>query len=271
MPVVRPGTTPAYQAALDYLYSFINYEQRMPSSPQHARFNLTRLRWLLAQVGDPQDHYAKIVVAGTKGKGSTAAMIESILRAGGYRTGFFSSPHLHSWRERIQVDRELIPQELVTALVEHIKPLVDTLPVELGPPTVFELATIIGLLYFADVGVQIAVLEIGLGGRYDTVNVVTPLVSVITPISYDHMAVLGSTLTEIASAKAGIIKPGVPVIVAPQVAEADAVILEEAATSSPVWRAAPNGMVPVSNVDELEARHYPLAITSADVGLGGLH
>jgi dihydrofolate synthase/folylpolyglutamate synthase len=271
MPVVRPGTTPAYQAALDYIYSFINYEQRMPSSPQHARFNLTRLRWMLTRLGDPQDAYAKVVVAGTKGKGSTAAMIESILRAGGYRTGLFSSPHLHSWRERIQVDRELIPQEVVTALVERIKPLVVELPVELGPPTVFELATLMGFLYFADVGVQIAVLEVGLGGRYDTVNVVTPLVSVITPISYDHMAVLGSTLSEIASAKAGIIKLGVPVIVAPQAAEADAVILAEAATGAPVWRAAPDGMVPVSNVEGPDARSYPLEITSADVGLQGPH
>src|SRR3712207_426868 len=138
---------PEYQAALDYIYSFINYESKMPPSPQHARFNLGRMRWLLRELDDPHTQFPSVVVAGTKGKGSTSAMLESILRAAGYRTGLFSSPHLHSWRERIQVDRRLIPQADVIAYVERLKPLVARLG-DLGPPTVFELATALALRYF---------------------------------------------------------------------------------------------------------------------------
>ncbi len=98
-------TDPGYQAALDYMYSFINYEAKMPPSPEHARFNLARMAELLDRLGRPQERWPSVVIAGTKGKGSTAAMIEAMLRAGGYRTGFYSSPHLHSWRERVQVNR----------------------------------------------------------------------------------------------------------------------------------------------------------------------
>lgn len=270
MPVVVPGTLPAYQAALDYMYSFINYENKMPPTPRHARFNQDRIRYLLGALGNPQDAFDKIVVAGTKGKGSTSAMVEAILRASGYRTGLYSSPHLHSWRERIQIDRHLIAQEQVVDLVERLKIHVQRLPEELGPPTVFELATAAAMLHFAEQQVNVAVLEIGLGGRYDTVNVVTPLVSVIAPISYDHMAVLGSTLTEIAGAKAGIIKPGVPVIIAPQDPEAEDVILTEAGTASPVWRADPGGVEPIANASGSQ-RPYPLDITPEAVALHGSH
>jgi dihydrofolate synthase/folylpolyglutamate synthase len=262
------NASPAYQAALDYLYSFINYENKMPPSPEHARFNLDRMRWLLHEFSNPHLAYPSIVVAGTKGKGSTSAMLESILRAAGYRTGLFSSPHLHSWRERIQVNRALIEQDEVAAYVEGIKPLVARLQ-RRGQPTVFELTTAIALRYFADRQVEAAVLEVGLGGRYDTVNVVTPRVSVITPISYDHMNVLGQTLAEIASAKAGIIKPGVPVVVAPQSPEAEAVIaVEAAAQNTPLWHAETEALIsqpPASN------HRYPIPINPQTVGLGGAH
>jgi len=266
----RRNATPAYQAALDYLYSFINYENKMPPSPDHARFNLDRMRWLLGELGDPHLQYPCVVVAGTKGKGSTSAMLESIERAGGYRTGLFSSPHLHSWRERIQINRTLITQDQVAAYVEQIKPLVERLG-ELGQPTVFELTTAIALRYFADQQIDIAVLEVGLGGRYDTVNVVTPHVSVITPISYDHMNVLGRTLPEITHAKAGIIKPGVPVVTAPQHAEAlDVITAEAEAQGAPLWIAEASGLRKV--LDPSSSLHWASFIGDpSPVALGGAH
>jgi dihydrofolate synthase/folylpolyglutamate synthase len=270
----RPNASPAYQAALDYVYSFINYENKMPPSPEHARFNLDRMRFLLHALGDPHLRYPSVVVAGTKGKGSTSAMLEAILRAAGYRTGLFSSPHLHSWRERIQVNRTLITQDDVAAYVERIKPLVAQLQAR-GQPTVFELTTAIALRCFADAKVDAVVLEVGLGGRYDTVNVVTPRVSVITPLSYEHTNVLGRTLTDIASAKAGIIKPGVPVVTAPQEPEACAVIVAEAAAqNAPLWTAEADGLVlqsPISNPQLPTPNLYPIPITPQTVGLGGAH
>jgi dihydrofolate synthase/folylpolyglutamate synthase len=258
---------PDYQAALDYLYSFINYESKMPPSPYHARFNLDRMRWLLRELDDPQTRFPSVVVAGTKGKGSTCAMLEAILRAAGYRTGLFSSPHLHSWRERIQIDRQLISQADVVAYVERLKPLVARLD-DLGQPTVFELATALALCYFADQRIDFGVLEIGMGGRFDTVNVVTPRVSVITPVSFDHMAVLGSTIAEIAAAKAGIIKQAVPVVVAPQLPEALVVMRAEAeGQRAPLFQAAPEGLRSSAS----EARPYPIAIRPDTVGLGGAY
>lgn len=273
----RRNASPAYQAALDYLYSFINYENKMPPSPEHARFNLDRMRRLLHELGDPHLQYPSIVVAGTKGKGSTSAMIESIMRAADYRTGLFSSPHLHSWRERIQVDRTLITQNEVAAYVDQLKPFVEQVET-LGPPTYFELATAMTLRYFADRAIDVGVLEIGLGGRYDTVNVVTPRVSVITPISYDHMNVLGKTLTEIAGAKAGIIKLGVPVVTAPQHAEALQVIKAEAAAQgAPLWLAEAGGLRNLSDsASNLRSSAFNLRssifnLQSSDVSLGGAH
>lgn len=266
----RPNVPPAYQAAMDYIYSFVNYETKMPSSPQQARFNLGRMRWLLRELGDPQVRFPSVVVAGTKGKGSTSAMLESILRAAGYKTGLYTSPHLHSWRERIQVDRTLIAQDEVIARVEALKPVVNRAD-DLGQPTYFELTTALALCYFADQQVDIGVLEIGLGGRYDSVNVVTPLVSVITPISYDHTAVLGHTLTEIAGAKAGIIKPRVPVIMTPQWLEAETVIRQEASKqNAPVFRAALAGLERVPASDEPPIS-YPIEIRSDALSLGGAH
>ncbi len=266
--MTRRSAPPAYQAALDYLYSFINYEAKMPPSPEHARFNLDRMRWLLGELGEPHLCYPSVVVAGTKGKGSTCAMLEAILRASGNRTGLFTSPHLHSWRERVQVDRRLIPQADVVAYVDRLKPLVARLA-EHGQPTVFELATALALRYFADQQIDIAVLEIGLGGRYDTVNVVTPLVSVITPVSFDHMGVLGTTIEEIAAAKAGIIKPAVPIVVTPQWLAAEQVIAAEArAQQAPLFRAELDGL---RRVDYSEIVPYPLALQAEQISLGGAY
>lgn len=266
---------PDYQAAMDYIYSFVNYESKMPPSPEHARFNHDRMRALLHELGDPQLRFPSVVVAGTKGKGSTCAFLESIVRAAGYKTGLYTSPHLHSWRERIQVDRTLITQAEVVRRVDQLKPLVARISaLGHGDPTYFELTTALALQYFADRQVDLAVLEIGLGGRYDTVNVVTPLVSVITPISYDHMQVLGSTLPEIASAKAGIIKPQVPVIITPQWLEAEQVICGEAAQQlAPLFRAELEGVRRVGLHGDADQRAfwYPAPIDPHKIGLGGAH
>ena len=157
-------------------------------------------------------------VAGTKGKGSTAAMVDSILGVAGYRTGFYSSPHLHTFRERIRLGGEPVSEDTFLGLVAKLAPAAARLEQEtdLGPVTLFEFMTAMAFQCFADEQVDFQVIEVGLGGRLDATNVVKPDVCAITNISLDHMAILGDTVEEIASEKAGIIKPGVPVVVAPQ-------------------------------------------------------
>jgi dihydrofolate synthase/folylpolyglutamate synthase len=215
----------AYQQALDYLYSFIDYSLTRQFRYAPEKFDLSRMGALLAGLGDPQKQYRILHVAGTKGKGSVAAMTASALKAAGYKTGFYSSPHLVDYTERIQIDGQNIPHGELAVLVEEIKPVVAKIPAL----TTFELTTAVAFLYFARQQVEVAAVEVGLGGRLDATNVVEPLVSVITSISYDHTAVLGNTLTQIATEKAGIIKPGKPVIVAPQKEEARLAIAKIAA------------------------------------------
>ncbi|HET9223008.1 MAG TPA: Mur ligase family protein, partial [Roseiflexaceae bacterium] len=224
-----------YQESLDYLYSFLDTERKLPRRP--AELNLPRTAALLAALGEPQRAFPSVVIAGTKGKGSTAVLIEAIARASGLRTGLWTSPHMHSYRERIQVDRRLITQAELIGAVEAIQPVVAAFEQgEHGAPTVFELGFAIALRFFAEQAVDLAVLEVGLGGRYDSANVVTPLLSVITSISYDHMHVLGDTLRQIAYEKAGIIKPGVPAITVAQQPEALAEIARVAAeVGGPLW------------------------------------
>jgi dihydrofolate synthase/folylpolyglutamate synthase len=198
----------AYQEALDYLYSFVDYSLTRSFRYTPDKFDLGRMVRFLQLLGDPHQSYQVIHVAGTKGKGSTAALIASTLRAAGYKTGFYTSPHLQDYTERIQVDGQPIPPGDLAALVEELKPVV----AQIERLTTFEITTALGFLYFARQKVDVAVAEVGLGGRLDATNVVDPLVSVITSLSLDHMAVLGDTLPKIAFEKAGIIKPGRPVV-----------------------------------------------------------
>jgi len=209
-------TEHAYNQALDYLYAFIDYSLKKSSELARAHFELGRMRELLALLGDPQERYPIIHVAGTKGKGSTSALAAGALQAAGYRTGLYSSPHLQDFVERIRLDGQPISHSELAELVEQVKSAVGRVP----KLTTFEITTAIGLLCFAQQKVNAAVIEVGLGGRLDATNVVRPRVSVITSISYDHMAVLGNTLTLIAGEKAGIIKEGVPVVSSPQKDEA---------------------------------------------------
>jgi dihydrofolate synthase/folylpolyglutamate synthase len=197
-----------------------------------AKFGLSTTLELAARAGNPHQQLRFIHVAGTNGKGSTCAMLESIYRAAGLRVGLFTSPHLVSFGERIQVNRHPIPEAEVVRLMSEMKVLLKegwgeaTAPSATEHPTFFEVVTVMGLRYFAAQKCELVIWEAGLGGRLDATNIVTPMASVITNIQYDHQKYLGETLASIASEKAGIIKPGVPVITGTEAAEALGVIEE---------------------------------------------
>ena len=210
--------------ALDFIYSFIDYEkQRDP----HIKtvWDLRRVDALLARLGNPHLKAKTVHIAGSKGKGSTAVMTASVLTAAGYKTGLYTSPHLHLFNERIRVDDKLISNDEIVELVAKIKPEVEAVNEEAlyGRLTTFEVTTVLGFCYFAQKKADFQVIEVGLGGRLDATNVVNPDVCMITPISYEHTDILGDTLTAIAGEKAGIIKAGSVVVSAPQPDEADAV------------------------------------------------
>jgi len=210
-----------YQESLAYLYSFSDFERtgRYTRNPEE---NLPREAHLLAQLGNPQHSYTCALIAGTKGKGSTAALIEQVLRLAGLRTGLYTQPDLHTFRERIRVNGRLISEIETSELVTEMHAVVEQIQREqkFGPFITYEVATALALLYFSRQHVQHAVLEVGLGGRLDATNVTQPLVSVLTSISYDHMQILGNTLTSIATEKAGIVKPGGLVVTSAQSPEA---------------------------------------------------
>lgn len=196
-----------------------------------SRLGLGRMGRLLHRMGDPHLRVPYIHVAGTNGKGSTTTMIASALTAGGFKTGKFISPFILEFRERMQIDGEMIPEETLAALATRLRPIAEEFKAAGDPPTEFELVTVLGLTWFAEAGCDIAVLEVGLGGRLDATNIIpAPLVAVITRIDYDHTAILGDTLAAIAGEKCGIIKRGSTVICYPdQAEEALAVIRRRAA------------------------------------------
>ncbi|MFQ5944499.1 MAG: bifunctional folylpolyglutamate synthase/dihydrofolate synthase [Anaerolineales bacterium] len=209
-----------YQEALDWLYSFIDYGVKRSYRYSPEVFDLARVEALLGSLDDPQDRFPSIHVAGTKGKGSTGAMIESCLRAAGYTTGLYSSPHLIHFTERMRIDGQPIPEMELAALVERLMPHVEAVP----EISTYELTTSLAFMYFSDHKVDCSVIEVGLGGRLDATNVIKPLVTVITSLSYDHTHLLGESLSDIAAEKAGIIKANTPVVLAPQQFEADIVV-----------------------------------------------
>ncbi|MDA8169018.1 MAG: bifunctional folylpolyglutamate synthase/dihydrofolate synthase [Nitrospiraceae bacterium] len=214
-----------YNEAVGYLYGLQKHGIKL---------GLDNPRRLLAAIGNPQKSFSSIHIAGTNGKGSTSTAIASILRANGFRTGLFTSPHLVSFTERIRIDGREVEEETIVELTGRLIETVRNLP---GlSPTFFEFATAMAFLYFRENAVQWAAVETGMGGRLDATNTVEPRVAVITPVSMDHREFLGGTLREIAGEKAGIIKPGVPLVLGPQMPEALAVMEETAQKNScPVY------------------------------------
>jgi dihydrofolate synthase/folylpolyglutamate synthase len=210
-----------YDEALSRVMGLPDFE-RASHSPEHPVFKLERMDLLLKRLGSPHLGIPTVHVAGTKGKGSTAAMVTSMLTSGGYLTGLYTSPHLHRAVERIRVGLEPIEGREFAALLEQTWPEVEWVAGRggYGRITFFELLTAMAFLHFKQIGVDFQVIEVGLGGRLDATNVVTPEVCAITSISLDHVSTLGDTLGLIATEKAGIIKPRVPVVVAPQPREA---------------------------------------------------
>lgn len=198
--------------SINFLLNLVDYSHipNLDYSPE--KFDLQRMRNLLALMGDPQKAFPIVHVAGTKGKGSTAVMIAALLQAAGYKVGLFTSPYLFDLCEQMQVNRESISHSGLSKNIEALKPLLE----KVAHITTFEATTAIAFEHFKDQNVDIAVVEAGLGGRTDATNVVEPLLSVITSISFDHMSMLGSSIESIAAHKAGIIKPGKPVVIAKQ-------------------------------------------------------
>ncbi len=211
----------AYQVALDYIYSFVDFSRKRNLTADEADFSLERMRAFAARLGNPQEQYPVIHVAGTKGKGSVAALCAGALQEAGYRVGLYTSPHMQEFTERMRINGQEIPTQDLVALVEEIKPHVTALPFV----TTFEIITGLAFLYFARQKVDVAVIEVGLGGRLDATNILEPEVAVITSLSYDHAAILGDTLAKIAAEKAGIVKAGKPVVLAPQKEEARRVVV----------------------------------------------
>ena len=203
--------------ALDWLHT---------SESKGIKLGLENTNRLLAACGHPEKKTRFLHIAGTNGKGSTCAMLDAILRRAGFRTGLYTSPHLVDFRERIRVDGEMIPREDLAGGLTRLRDAVRSWD---HAPTFFEISTVLALDHFARSGCEIVVLETGMGGRLDSTNAVTPMVSTITPIDMDHMQWLGDTLEKIAAEKAGIIKPGIPTVSAPQQPAAAEVLRKTAA------------------------------------------
>jgi dihydrofolate synthase/folylpolyglutamate synthase len=224
--VHNPATGSGFTKALRFLETLTDYERLRIVRYNTTNFDLDRMRHLLKRLGNPQEHFKAVHIAGTKGKGSTCAMIANMLQANGYKVGLYTSPHLVDIRERIVVNGAMIPHSDFSRLIRMVEPIV----MRARPmPTFFDVITSVALKYFAEQKIDVAVVETGLGGRLDSTNVLKPEVTGITSISKDHMAQLGHTLPKIAEEKAGIFKPGVPAITVAQTPEVEAVLQRHAA------------------------------------------
>lgn len=210
-----------YEQAKNFLLGTVN-----ESVSRRVPYRLDRMRAFLAALDDPQNQYPTVHVGGTSGKGSTSTMIASILSASGKRTGLHTKPHLSSMTERARIDGANIPEETFAELLSEMLPAIDNTAVEFSRPSYYEILLALTFLYFAREQVDIAVIEVGLGGTLDGTNVITPVVSLITNVGLDHTDVLGDTLEEIAADKAGIAKQGVPLVCGVELAEPKRIIRE---------------------------------------------
>jgi dihydrofolate synthase/folylpolyglutamate synthase len=215
-----------YSQAEEYLNSFVNYEQIPGITYAQPGYSLRHVEELLNRMGNPQLTARTIHIAGTKGKGSVAAMIAQVLSSSGYKTGLYTSPHFHTLRERISIDGSLISEAEFAAAMAEVKPFIESMRQDAAfrQLTYFEALTALTFAFFQKKQVDFQVLEVGLGGRLDATNVARPVVCIITSISLDHTQILGNSLEEIAREKAGIIKSGCWVVISPQPEEAASVI-----------------------------------------------
>jgi len=216
----RPART--YESALKYIFAQTDYEQMLRVRYNRDTFSLDRMRLLLQKLGNPHQKLRSVHIAGTKGKGSTATMLASMLRACGHKVGLYTSPHICDIRERIVVDGQMISQAALARLISRAEPIIEKMSED--KPTFFEIFTALAFCHFAAEQVDIAVVETGLGGRLDSTNVLRPIVCGLTSISMDHMHQLGNTLSQIATEKAGIFKPDIPAVSVPQSSEAKKVL-----------------------------------------------
>jgi dihydrofolate synthase/folylpolyglutamate synthase len=226
---LRKGPVKTYDAALRYLFAQTDYEQMLRVRYNQDTFNLDRMRQLLKRLGDPHTDILSVHIAGTKGKGSTATMLATMLQACGHKVGLYTSPHICDVRERIQINGEMISQAGLTRLIAKVQPIIERMAKD--KPTFFEIFTALGFRHFADQGVDVAVVETGLGGRLDSTNVLRPAVCGLTSISMDHTQQLGDTLTKIAGEKAGILKKDIPAVSVPQQPEAERALRKAARES----------------------------------------
>jgi dihydrofolate synthase / folylpolyglutamate synthase len=218
-----------YQETLRYLYEKLPAFQNVGKDA--VRWKLENIKKLCAHFDNPQDKFKSIHIAGTNGKGSSSHYIASILQESGYKVGLYTSPHLKDFRERFRINGQLVDEQYVIEFVQVALPLIEKLK-----PSFFEITVVMAFKLFAESEIDIAVVEVGLGGRLDSTNIITPIACLITNIGFDHMDILGNTLSQIASEKAGIIKRGVPVVISEKHPETKGVFLEKAAMlSSPIF------------------------------------
>lgn len=256
-----------YQAAIQYIHDCSKFGVKL---------GLERIGEILKRLGNPQERYKIIHIAGTNGKGSTVVFYDFILREAGLKVGRFTSPHLSSYRERITINGEPIPETDLAELVTQIQTMAESAAADgFGPPTEFELGTALGLLYFARRGVEVAIIEVGMGGRFDATNIVNPILSVITHIALDHCEHLGDTLEKIAFEKAGIIKPGIPVVIGTQEPEIEKYLAEIAAERNAPYRLASSLEVEQAAINEsgncFNINHPLFGILTIRTGLIGKH
>jgi dihydrofolate synthase/folylpolyglutamate synthase len=218
-----------YPQTIEYLFTRLPVFSRIGAAAYKA--DLINIQALTKQLENPERKFRSIHVAGTNGKGSTSHMLAAILQKAGYKTGLYTSPHLHDFRERIRINGHMIPEKNVISFTERISDFI-----EQKEPSFFEITVAMAFEWFANENIDIAVIEVGLGGRLDSTNIIIPEVSVITNISYDHMDLLGNTLQKIAFEKAGIIKPGIPVVIGEEQADVKNVFLQSAKENgSPIY------------------------------------
>ncbi|MCX7806222.1 MAG: bifunctional folylpolyglutamate synthase/dihydrofolate synthase [Planctomycetota bacterium] len=265
----------SFEEAVEYLNGFVNYE-RIPAAagPDDRRFGVARIEELAERLGRPDRRLRCIHVAGTKGKGSTCAFAAAILQAAGIRTGLYTSPHLVDMRERIRVGDGMIPKDAFTRAIQAMYPHLEEMRRRENSrrPTYFEIFTHAAFMHFAEAGVGAAVIEVGMGGRLDATNIISPTVCAIVNISLDHVEILGHTLAMIAGEKAGILKPGVPCVVSEQEPEAMAAIEEAAArTGSPLERVGREIRFEADAAGRLSVRTPRGQYEGIEPGLAGAH